>query len=110
MFGKHTPGPWTVSGQAARSRYITVSAEGCGRVVARIPFTPERIAERSPSLITDAADAALIAAAPSMLEALRKAETILAVDRERRARKGLEDTIGASVLALVRSVIAEAEG
>lgn len=45
-----------------------------------------------------------------MLEALRKAETILAADRQRRAAKGLDDTVGASVLALVSATIAEAEG
>lgn len=49
-------------------------------------------------------------AAPKLLEALKKAETIMQVDRDRAERKGREDTIGASVLALLRSTIAEAEG
>lgn len=48
----------------------------------------------------------LVAAAPAMLAALKKAEAILAVDRQRRAAKGQDDTIGASVLALVRDAIA----
>jgi hypothetical protein len=43
------------------------------------------------------------------LDALHKAATILQVDRDRAVRQGRDDTVGASVLALVRSTIAQAE-
>ena len=45
----------------------------------------------------------------ALLAAAKKAATIMAVDRERRAQRGEEDTIGTSVLALLRVAITEAE-
>lgn len=56
---KHTPGPWTITGQS--TTYITVKSAG-GRTVARVPFSRED--DASP---TDASDAALIAAIPELL-------------------------------------------
>jgi hypothetical protein len=64
--GKHTEGPWAVTGQSEAGRYIKVAAHG--RTVARVLFSSEQAGERGEA--TDASDALLIAAAPDMLAAL----------------------------------------
>lgn len=49
-------------------------------------------------------------AGSTLIGVLEKAETILAIDRERAAKEARQDTIGQSVLALVRATIADAKG
>ena len=61
----HTLGPWAVTGESRAGRYITVKAAS-GRTVARVMFSSE--AEGEAGTATDAHDAALIAAAPEMLD------------------------------------------
>lgn len=62
-----TGGDWTVTGQSEGGRYITVKSSN-GRTVARVPFNTERECAGGP--LTDAGDAALIAAAPNLLKEL----------------------------------------
>ena len=91
---KHTPGPWSVFGQAEVSRYIIIKSAK-GRTVARIPFNTHVEVERDQ--ITDCHDADLISAAPDLLEAL----------------KALVDTYGSVKGPLIRAAlaaIAKAEG
>ncbi len=98
---RHTSGPWAVTGQSQGGRYITVQA-ATGRTVARVPFNSKTDVEAG--AITDAADAALIAAAPHMLVALRQAAVALAAIRGEQFRAPQM-----SALDAVREAIAEAE-
>jgi hypothetical protein len=67
---KFTAGPWFVSSQSERGRYINVTSAETARIVARVPWNTEREVN-SGAHLTDAHDAALIAAAPELLAALR---------------------------------------
>lgn len=68
---KHTPGPWTISGQSVTGKYITIKAAN-GRTVARVPFDTILAGENGTA--TDEGDAYLIAAAPDLLDTLIRAE------------------------------------
>lgn len=66
-----TPGPWEVTGQSEAGRYISVTAphpkKNGRKTICRVPFSAD------PGPYTDDGDARLIAAAPDLLEALKKA-------------------------------------
>lgn len=66
---KFTPGPWAVTGQSETGKYIIVKAVKW-RTVARVPWSTEKEADSGRA--TDHSDSLLIAAAPSMYEALQQ--------------------------------------
>lgn len=67
---KHTPGPWTHEWDAAEGRYNVLGDEN--QIVACMPFHNRN--DEIVDAIIDA-DARLIAAAPELLEALRRMAT-----------------------------------
>ena len=93
---KHTPGPWT--DDATLNHYTTRVIRHNGIVVARLPTAPQ---DPDNEAEMDA-NAALIASAPEMLEALR----MLADDHEH----GATGTIRQEHLRTARAAIARAEG
>ncbi len=96
-----------------------VEAQRCGAGVedpatrkARMQRTAARIdAEVEAAKKAEAKAKRLADAAPKLLEAAKKAATIMGVDRNRLAQLGKadNDVIGASVLELLKQAIAEAE-
>jgi len=97
---RFTPGPWAVTGQSDAGRYIVVKAAN-GRTVARVPFSRENLPL---SEITDASDAALIAAAPDLYAALE-----FAVRELRLVRDGSLHGTPNSVFALIPEAIEKAD-
>ena len=97
---RHTQGKWEVTGQSENSRYITVKSDN-GRTVARVPWNSEKEVEQG--ICTDNSDAILIAAAPVLLEELKRFLTA-PVYREGR------ENIGWCYLEDMRRIITKAEG
>ena len=97
----HTPGPWVVHGRSGPTQPITV-----GRAETGPGWTVCRVLKQENSGDCCWADARLIAAAPTMLEALRSAE-----DELRRC--GLDcvdsDERTATLLTEIRAAITRAE-
>ena len=96
---KHTTGPW----------YVSKVGDSLA-VVDRNAYEVATVTRRAEGVGETVANAHLLRAASDMLEALRKAQAIMAVDRTLRAHAGREDTVGASVMALIAATIAKAEG
>lgn len=71
---QHSQGPFKVAGQSEGGRYIKITSAS-GRTVARVPFNTENEVEAG--IITDAGDAALLAASPTMLDALYTLESLI---------------------------------
>lgn len=90
---KHTPGPWTIQPPMIQRtpRWLII---GCGKVVADCGLS-----ETVPH------DARLIAAAPDMLEALKR----IAYEPQGRSDASHADVLGA-VEKIARAAIAKAEG
>lgn len=76
MQSNFAQGPWSITGQSDAGGYITIKAAS-GRTVARVPFSREGA---HLSEITDASDAALIAAAPDMFAALSQIVRCSSID------------------------------
>jgi hypothetical protein len=87
---KHTPGPWTAEPYGNRRTLVHAGDGGNPEAFAAEVFGPNQ-----------ATDARLIAAAPTMLEALRKAELDL-IEAE------LKEAINTDTLSIVRRAIAAA--
>ena len=69
---KHTPGPWTTGSDGERRGHVIANSEGI-EVGLFLASSPTQGGEAG----TGYADAALIAAAPDMLEALQRLAVIL---------------------------------
>lgn len=91
----HTPGPWTVEGLQQNVRVSGYRIVGCGTTVALVVAGTGRAKET----------ANLIAAAPDMLEALKKIDTELSQHRD----VGLKGPI-MYARGLARAAINKAEG
>ena len=86
---KHTPGPWTANKRSIRSTERAIASVHC----------PKEWPENHPTVL---ADAALIACAPELLEALK--------DARRWILQAIEDE-GASIMPeKLAAIIAKAEG
>jgi hypothetical protein len=115
---QHTPGPWTLKKAAVRS--------ATGRVVARIPalnaddyYLGKRETPPQDSLalqLQREANAALISAAPALLEALRGCRESLEAALEHITKDGMTDEheelyyLGIAASDNAKSAIATAEG
>jgi hypothetical protein len=94
----HTPGPWAI-------RKGSYGALWAGP--AQIPHPGKESLIRRPDLLAQRdADAALVAAAPAMLAALREVEKVLSA----APWLGVARSVNAGALATIRAAIAKAEG
>lgn len=91
--GQHTPGEWTINEWPQAGTDIAIGAIGTPLIA--------KVVLRDCSINEQRANAHLIAAAPELLEALRTAETLIALDI-------IRDDAGC--LKRVRAAIAKAEG
>jgi hypothetical protein len=110
---RFTKGNWAVTGQSDGGRYIIVKST-TGRTVARVPFSTDKEAEAGAA--TDASDADLIAAAPAMYEALKKAKRALlsgqpeGISADDVTQYRLDGAICGNALNAIRAALSLAEG
>ena len=99
MSDRHTPGPWRIEGESGDSPYIAgAMPSGEPDHVCQIIETPDG---------EDHANAALIAAAPELLQALREVESLFFNQGDTRPYTWQERL---PILARARAAIAKAEG
>lgn len=108
MNATHTPGPWTVEGPHEFGVRYQHRIIGSHHTLGKVYVHPE------PVTMT-AADAALIAAAPTMLETLQLLEKSVAFDEKLNGADPTRCATGttvdlAQVLRMCRAAIARAEG
>ena len=96
---EHTPGPWK-----ARARCVT--NDGTQDEMAGLGWNIEGPPEPSRGQFSKAADAYLVAAAPDLLAALKKAEAALAIAA---SYANMEQKRMRSTLESIRDVIAQAK-
>lgn len=102
---KHTPGPWVIGGQSEGGKYININ--GGGRIIARVMFS-----KPTDPFPADDANARLIAAAPDLLEALKKCRSELHLLKDGSVG-GVPNTIAALIherIELADAAIAKATG
>ena len=99
MSAKHTPGPWRVTARACNMIDVLHAVDSPGAITMALC----RVQARQSWIAEAEANANLIAAAPDMLEALRKAVVLLAGACVHSPELGPNDTYEAVSAAIAKA-------